>query len=253
MTCNRQWWLCADTLRLLTPRNCPWNSLAGATSAQSHSTHRIWQQTYAIFHFLNFCITLSSKKLTDDSTVATLAFSRVSTLCSPFHISVFSDLLSRSIAWIKLLNLALKWLNLPSIWLNLASNPRRISTTVCKLIGSYPFCACAWHDIPSAWSMLTFGNCSPAPGKALLPGFPSVGLRTGCKLAEVSSLYIILYKLIDTWVLDSNRRVGVWSLPWGWHILSIPLRTGRGTSAETCGLDNVLPPDDIGSRPEALC
>ena len=64
--------------------------------------------------------------------------------------------------------------------------------------------------------------------------------------------YVILYELIGTWFLDSNRRVGVWSLPWRWHILSIPLTTGRGTSAETCGLD-VFPPDDLGSRPEALC
>ena len=31
------------------------------------------------------------------------------------------------------------------------------------------------------------------------------------------------------------------------------LTTGRGTSAETCGLDVVFPPDDLGSRPEALC
>ena len=54
-----------------------------------------------------------------------------------------------------------------------------------------------------------------------------------------STAYVILYELIDTWVLDSNRRVGVWSLPWRWHILSIPLTTGRGTDAETCGLDDV--------------
>ena len=68
-----------------------------------------------------------------------------------------------------------------------------------------------------------------------------------------SAAYVILYELIDTWFLDSNRRVGVWSLPWRWHIDSIPLTTGRGTSAETCGLDDVFPPDDLGSRPEALC
>ena len=36
------------------------------------------------------------------------------------------------------------------------------------------------------------------------------------------------------------------------HILSIPLTTGRGTGAETCGLDDVFPPDDLCSRPEAL-
>ena len=68
-----------------------------------------------------------------------------------------------------------------------------------------------------------------------------------------STAYIVLYKLIDTWFLDSNRRMGVWSLPWRWHILSFPMTTGRGTSAETCGLDDVFPPDDLGSRPEALC
>ena len=68
-----------------------------------------------------------------------------------------------------------------------------------------------------------------------------------------STAYVILYELIDTWFLDSNRRVGVWSLPWRWHILSIPLTTGRGTGAETCGLDDVFPPDDLSSRPEALC
>ena len=68
-----------------------------------------------------------------------------------------------------------------------------------------------------------------------------------------STAYVILYELIDTWFLDSNRRVGVWSLPWRWHILSVPLTTGRGTSAETCGLDDVFPPDDLGSRLEALC
>ena len=67
-----------------------------------------------------------------------------------------------------------------------------------------------------------------------------------------STAYVILYELIDTWSLDSNRRVGVWSLPWRWHILSIQLTTGRGTGAETCGLD-VFPPDDLCSRPEALC
>ena len=41
---------------------------------------------------------------------------------------------------------------------------------------------------------------------------------------------------------NSNRRVGVWSLPGRWHILSIPLTTCRGTSAETCGLVDVFPP-----------
>ena len=49
------------------------------------------------------------------------------------------------------------------------------------------------------------------------------------------------------------KQVRYCSNLWCWHILSIPLTTGRGTSAETCGLDDVFPPDDLGSRPEALC
>ena len=32
-----------------------------------------------------------------------------------------------------------------------------------------------------------------------------------------------------------------------------PIETGRGTGAETCGLDEVFPPDDFCSRPEAMC
>ena len=68
-----------------------------------------------------------------------------------------------------------------------------------------------------------------------------------------STAYVILYELIDTWFLDSNRRVGVWSHPWRWHILSIPLKTGRWTSVENCVLNDVFPSDDLGSRPEALC
>ena len=68
-----------------------------------------------------------------------------------------------------------------------------------------------------------------------------------------STAYVILYELIDTWFLDSNRRVWVWSLPWHWHILFIPLTKGWATVAETCGLDDMLPPDDLCSRPEALC
>ena len=55
---------------------------------------------------------------------------------------------------------------------------------------------------------------------------------------------------------DFWTRTGGWEFDRShahWHILSIPLTTGQGTSAETCGLDDVFPPDDLGSRPEALC
>ena len=67
-----------------------------------------------------------------------------------------------------------------------------------------------------------------------------------------STAYVIFYELIDLWVVDSNMRVGVWSLPWRWHILSILLAAGRVISAETWGLDDVFPLDDLCSRPETL-
>ena len=70
-----------------------------------------------------------------------------------------------------------------------------------------------------------------------------------CIAKNSSIAYVIPYELIDLWVLDSNRRVWVWSLPWRWHILSILLTVGRGISAETCGLDDVFLPDNLCSRP----
>ena len=66
-------------------------------------------------------------------------------------------------------------------------------------------------------------------------------------------IYCICYTIWIDWHMINNRRVGVWSLTWRWHILSIPLTTGRGTGAETCGFDDVFPPDDLCSHPEALC
>ena len=68
-----------------------------------------------------------------------------------------------------------------------------------------------------------------------------------------SAVYVIRYELIDLWILDSNRKVGDWLLPWHWHILSILVIPGRGISAATCGLDDAFPPDDLCSRPETLC
>ena len=79
-------------------------------------------------------------------------------------------------------------------------------------------------------------------------------LRSFELLIKTPLLHILYY---INWLTHDfgtrNTRVGFWSLPWRWHILSIPLTTGRGTSAETCGLDDVFPPDGLGSRPEALC
>ena len=43
--------------------------------------------------------------------------------------------------------------------------------------------------------------------------------------------------------------MGVFITPMARHILSIPLKAGRGISAETRGLDDVFPNHDIGSGP----
>ena len=55
------------------------------------------------------------------------------------------------------------------------------------------------------------------------------------------------------WLHDGFRtRTGGWEfwlLLWRWHIFSIPLKVGQGIIAETCGLDDVVPPDDLGSGP----
>ena len=76
-------------------------------------------------------------------------------------------------------------------------------------------------------------------------------------ITQLRSLELLTacYTILIDWhmIFDSNRRVEVWSLPWRWHILSIPLTTGRGPGAETCGLDDVFPFDDLCSYPEALC
>ena len=58
-------------------------------------------------------------------------------------------------------------------------------------------------------------------------------------------------------LLQRSHNYGVWNY-WQqktplWHILSTPLTTGRGTGAETCGLDDVFPADDLCSHTEALC
>ena len=67
-----------------------------------------------------------------------------------------------------------------------------------------------------------------------------------------STACVIFYELIDLWVFDSNRRVGVWLHQWRWHTLSIQLMTitGRGISTVTFGLDDVFPPDNLCFRPE---
>ena len=46
-----------------------------------------------------------------------------------------------------------------------------------------------------------------------------------------------------------EQETGIWLLPCRWHIPSVPLEACRWISAETCGLDDVSPPDDLGSGP----
>ena len=62
-----------------------------------------------------------------------------------------------------------------------------------------------------------------------------------------STANVVMYKLITSWTRTGGWEF--WLLPWCWHILSIPLKAGRGISAETCGLDYVFLPDDLSSGP----
>ena len=42
------------------------------------------------------------------------------------------------------------------------------------------------------------------------------------------------------------------SLPWCRHILSFPIKSGRGKGTETCGMDDVFPPEDLSSGPDTI-
>ena len=69
-----------------------------------------------------------------------------------------------------------------------------------------------------------------------------------------STAYVILYEMIDTWFLDSNGRVGVWSLPWRWHILSIhPIDNRSRNRRRNLWVGWCVSSWWLCSRPEALC
>ena len=90
-------------------------------------------------------------------------------------------------------------------------------------------------------------NCCKKHSIATITQLRSLELLT----ANTPLLHMLYYM---NWLThDFWTRTGGWEFPWRWHILSIPLTTGRGTGAETCGLDDVFPPDDLCSRLEALC
>ena len=120
---------------------------------------------------------------------------------------------------------------------------------------------CLWLIGAASCGGLTQATVTPLPGTlmvsfydVILPHQVAKGIGImGSAVLTLQSNSFIFVKCWSSiiWVLDSNRRVGVWSLPWRWHILSIPLTTRRGAGAETCGLDDVFPPDD--SRQEAPC
>ena len=101
----------------------------------------------------------------------------------------------------------------------------------------HPLISAAWVDIIYAWNIILY----------IITEFEIIDSK------NPSTAYALLYELIGIWVLDSIRRVGVWLLPWRWHILSILFIGSRGICADTCGLDDVFPPDDLYSRPETLC
>ena len=105
----------------------------------------------------------------------------------------------------------------------------------CVRINIYPVqvsCPCPSTALPQTLQL----HASGKSGRTTTTTPPLLYL--GLLFLLLLLLHVLRYKLIDLWDLDSNRMVGVWYLPWRWHILSIPLAAGRGTGAETCGLED---------------
>ena len=82
-------------------------------------------------------------------------------------------------------------------------------------------------------------------------------IATAAKLRSLKQLILktpllLMWQCINQFHNGFRTRTGgweLWLLSWRWHILSISLKAGRGISAETCGLDDVFPPDDLGYGP----
>ena len=70
---------------------------------------------------------------------------------------------------------------------------------------------------------------------------------------SVATVALLPYEKRTTMVTLNKKGVAyryqATVLPWRWQILSIQLEAGWGKSAETCGLDDVFPSDDLGSGP----
>ena len=66
-----------------------------------------------------------------------------------------------------------------------------------------------------------------------------------------STAYVVIY--IYIYWLRNGFSTRTWRLEYnfshGAGTLSSVLEAGRGVSTETCGLDDVFPPDDLGSGP----
>ena len=62
-------------------------------------------------------------------------------------------------------------------------------------------------------------------------------------------IYIIICDTCNMQYVGMATNNISYLLPWPWHILCIPLETIRGISAETCRLNDVFPPADLGSGP----
>ena len=61
--------------------------------------------------------------------------------------------------------------------------------------------------------------------------------------------YVVMYRFITWWLLDYNRRMGVLATPKALAHPLHPIRSRSRNKRRNCGLDDVLPLDDIGSGP----
>ena len=68
------------------------------------------------------------------------------------------------------------------------------------------------------------------------------------EMIDTKTALLLMWQCIN-WLHNGfwTRTGGSELLPWCWHILYIPLKAGRGIRAETYGLDDVFPSDNLGS------
>ena len=99
-------------------------------------------------------------------------------------------------------------------------------------------------------AIISIGHCEILSGAADKCASYNINLATSiCELVTLKVTFNTA-EAADTFNQEGGSLIAPMALAHPLHPID---SRGRGTSAETCGLDDVFPPDDLCSRPEALC